>query len=764
MARPVKVLLLVENNGYPRDFRVRREAHALRDAGCQVDVICPREAGQAWTECDDGVVVHRYPAPPGGRGVAGYVLEFGWATAAIALLTCWVALIRGVEVVHAANPPDTLFIVGALCRLFGKRYVFDHHDLAPELYLARFRCARPDLVHACLHWLERCSVAVADVVITTNESYRQRAIERGGKRPDRVVVVRNGPPLSYRPLTPPPPVLAAARRRGWLIGYVGTIGPQDGVDHLMRALAHLIHGLGRQDVLAVVIGDGDALPGVRALARELHIERQVTFTGWLAEQVARRHLSGVDVCVQPDSWSALNNLSSMNKLVEYMALGKATVAFDLHETRCTAQDAALYARPDDDSEFADKIAWLLDHPKERRHMGRIGRQRVQDTLAWEYSAAELLRAYGQGLGLAGRLATPAPRPAAAESLPRVTVIVPCHNYGRYLDDCLGSITSQHGVAVDIIVIDDASTDDSAEVAAAWVRRDSRIQLIRHAVNQGHIATFNQGLALARGDYLLLLSADDLLTPGALARASAVMLAHPEVGLVYGHPVNFERLDDATVAPPKSGCTVWPGARWIHAQCRRGLNCIYSPEALVRTRIQRQVGEYSADLPHTADLEMWLRIAAVADVAHMDGADQALRRCHPGSLSATRYGEVMTDLVERHRAFERFFAGPDGQVADASRCRQAMRQRLAQDALGEACELLRRQGDVAAAAGTGEVEAWVDLARRITGHLDDLPAWRELCRLRQPRRSAWDRLALQGHALRRDLSGRLRWRRWRALGV
>jgi glycosyltransferase involved in cell wall biosynthesis len=386
----VRVLMLVENNPYPADFRVRREAHALRDAGYRVTVIGPRGAGQRWVELQDGIVVYRFPALSGASGVAGYMLEFGYATFAMLLLSFWVALRSGFDVIHAANPPDTLWAIGAVFKLGGKRFVFDHHDLAPETYLSRFGVARRNLVYRVLALLEACSYSVADVVIATNQSYRQTAVQRGGKSPERVFVVRNGPPLDYGAI---PAEWAVPRMAARCIAYVGTIGPQDGLDHWLRAIYEMVNVLGRHEFVAVVIGDGDALASVKSLARELEIDRYVLFTGRLSELETRRQLAVADVCVQPDPHSPLNDKSTMNKLMEYMALGKPTVAFDLLETRVTAGDAAVYARPNDEAEFARHVCRLLDDPEERRRMGEIGRQRVQTALAWEYSVPELLRAY-----------------------------------------------------------------------------------------------------------------------------------------------------------------------------------------------------------------------------------------------------------------------------------------------------------------------------------------------------------------------------------
>lgn len=391
-----RVLLLVENNGYPFDVRVRREAQALRDAHYAVTVIAPRAPGQAYSEWVDGVAVLRFPAPPGGSGVLGYAFEFGYATAAMWVLSTWVALRQGFDVIHAANPPDTLFVIGAVFKLFGKKFVFDQHDLSPQTYLSRFKAARPNAVFRVLAFFERCSFAVADIVIATNESYRQVAQERGQKKAAQVFVVRNGPPLSYRALEPDP---ALQQRATHLIGYIGTMGPQDGVDCWLRSVRDMVFILGRTDFLAVLIGSGDAAPALHALARELNIEKYVWFTGRISDLAACTFLSTVAVCVQPDPLNPLNDKSTMNKVMEYMALGKPVVAFDLRETRVSAADAALYAKPNNELEFATLVCWLLDHPESAQRQGARGRERVVQALAWEHSVPHLLRAYAEGLGM-----------------------------------------------------------------------------------------------------------------------------------------------------------------------------------------------------------------------------------------------------------------------------------------------------------------------------------------------------------------------------
>jgi glycosyltransferase involved in cell wall biosynthesis len=386
-----RILMLLGNNPYPQDPRVLREATSLVESGYAVTVICPRWPSQPRREVMNGVAVRRFAPPPAVRGFVGYVLEYVYATVAALVLSAALLLRRGFDAVHAHNPPDTFVIVAALYKLLGKPFVYDHHDLAPEMYLVRFRDGGSPLVHRMLVLLEQLSCRLADHVITTNESQRAVEIERDRVSPDRITVVRNGPDLEIlRPVEPDPEV---RRRADTVLGYIGSMGYHDGVDHLLRALAHLVHDFGRRNTLAILVGDGDARPDLERLRRELDVEDHAWFPGFVPYEQVSRYLCAADVCVVPDPSNAYNDRSTMIKVMEYMALGKPIVAFDLPEHRITAQDAAVYVPPNDDLELARAIAALADDPQRCAEMGAAGRRRVEAELAWSHSAPHLLDAY-----------------------------------------------------------------------------------------------------------------------------------------------------------------------------------------------------------------------------------------------------------------------------------------------------------------------------------------------------------------------------------
>ena len=387
-----RVLMLLENNPFPQDPRPRREARALIDAGYQIAIICPAAAEQCWRETVNGVRVYRYPAPPAPSGVLGYLWEYAYSMLASFVLSLLVFLRDGFDVIHAHNPPDTFVFVAAFYKLLGKRFVFDHHDLAPEMYHARFRSAGNPLIHKALIWAEKLSCRLADHVIATNQSYKSVEIARGKVPEERITIVRNGPEIKNDFSAAPDPGLRGLGKT--ILGYVGVMGHQDGVDYLLRALHQLIFNLGRRDFYCVIIGGkGEARESLKILCNELGLDDYVWFTGWVSDEDLNRYLWAADICADPDPANPFNDRSSMIKMTEYMARGKPIVAFDLPEHRFTAQEAAVYVRPNDELEFARALAQLMDDPQRRNEMGAFGRRRAIAELAWHHSVQNLLRAY-----------------------------------------------------------------------------------------------------------------------------------------------------------------------------------------------------------------------------------------------------------------------------------------------------------------------------------------------------------------------------------
>lgn len=394
-AKPRRALLLVENLSVPRDSRVWPEALALAEAGYEVVAVCPQETSAPERfERVGPVEIHRYPLLFSDGGTVGYLREYAVAFWRTARLVRRLARGRRFDVVHAANPPDLLLLAALPLKLRGTRFVFDHHDLAPELYACRFG-RTGGLLYRLARVLEWLAFRVADVVISTNESYRELAVGRGGKRREDVFVVRNAPGVRSRECEPEP---ALKRGRPHLLVYVGVLGPQDGGDLALHALARLRER--RQDWHAVFAGDGQALPAMRALSRRLGLDDAVEFAGWVEEERVERVLASADVCLAPEPRNPLNDVSTLIKVAEYMAMARPVVAFDLRESRFTAGGAALYAEPNDPESFADCIETLLDDPELRARMGEIGRQRVESGLSWEHSKHALLAAYEYALGTA----------------------------------------------------------------------------------------------------------------------------------------------------------------------------------------------------------------------------------------------------------------------------------------------------------------------------------------------------------------------------
>ena len=390
-----KVLIIVENLPVPFDRRVWQESRTLRDAGAQVVVICPAMKGfTAPYEELEGIHVYRHTMPEEGDSGLSYLKEYAAALWSELRLAIKVRRTHGFDVIHACNPPDLIFLVALPFRLLGTKFIFDHHDINPELYEAKFN--RRDMFWSLLRFVERLSFATADVSIATNNSYRQIAIERGKMPPEDVFVVRSGPDLTKFKAKPVDDSLRRGRR--FLVGYVGVMGAQEGLDLLLQAVATLVKTRGRSDIQFCLAGSGPSLAALTEMAAELGVADEVTFMGRISDEALMGVLSSADVCVNPDRVNPMNDKSTMNKIIEYMAMEKPIVQFDVVEGRFSAGESSLYAKANDPIDFADKIEELLAAPERRAAMGRAGKLRVEQDLSWSHQEPILIEAYLRALG------------------------------------------------------------------------------------------------------------------------------------------------------------------------------------------------------------------------------------------------------------------------------------------------------------------------------------------------------------------------------
>jgi glycosyltransferase involved in cell wall biosynthesis len=406
-----RVLIIVQNLPVPFDRRVWLEATTLAAAGYAVSVICPKAKGfNRSFEVLEGIRIHRYPLPIDASGALGFISEFLWCFVRTIMKVVRVAAVGGgFDAIHVCNPPETYWPLGWVCRALGKRFLFDHHDLSPEMYQAKFD--QPSrLVRRALLAMERETFRAAHVVVTTNGSHAQVARTRGRKRDEDIFIVRSGPDLTRLTRDPRDPQWHRGKRH--LLVYLGEICKQDGADHLVRAVRELRDGWGRDDVHCVFVGGGPHQPVIRAYATEIGVADLCTFTGRVSDELLCRILSSADVAVDPDPLTAWSNQSTMNKIMEYMFFGLPIVAYDLAEHRVSAQSAAIYAEANDERRLAAEISGLLDDPRRRAEMAAFGRRRLEDHLAWQHSAPVLLEAYR-------RLFDGAPaRPVAVTAEPR----------------------------------------------------------------------------------------------------------------------------------------------------------------------------------------------------------------------------------------------------------------------------------------------------------------------------------------------------------
>jgi glycosyltransferase involved in cell wall biosynthesis len=386
-----RILIIVQNLPVPFDRRVWLECQALVSAGHQVTVVCPKGDGDPAYGVVDTVELHKYrPYAPGGSKI-GFITEYAYSFLATAWLTLKARRSGRFDVIQACNPPDIFWPIAMALRAVDRtRFVFDHHDLCPELYQSRFP-EGSKLPYKGLRALERRTHRAADHVISTNDSYRDIAVRRSGKSPSDVTVVRTGPDAQRLQRGPAHPELRRGRR--YLAAYIGVMGPQDGVDIVLRAAEIVVHQLHRDDIAFTLIGSGDCFDDLVALRDELGLAGHVEFTGRAPDELVTRIMSTADVGLSPDPKNPLNDLSTMNKSMEYMAFELPVLAFDLHETRVSAADAAVYVKPNDVHDYAAALVQLMDDEPKRMALGKLGRVRVERELAWSYQQRAYLDVY-----------------------------------------------------------------------------------------------------------------------------------------------------------------------------------------------------------------------------------------------------------------------------------------------------------------------------------------------------------------------------------
>jgi glycosyltransferase involved in cell wall biosynthesis len=380
------VLFIVENLPVPFDRRVWQEATTLKENGVEVSIICPQMKG--YTEpyqVLEGIEIYRHPLPFEARGALGYLVEYGVAIYWEKKLARKIFKKKPFHVIHGCNPPDLIYLTAKKYKRKGVKYVFDHHDINPELYIAKYD--KKDFFYKLMCFFEKRTFQNADASIATNESYKNIAITRGGMNPNLVQVVRSGPKLDRLQLQEP--ILKYKKGKKYLLGYLGVIGEQEGIDLLLESMLQIVKI--RQDVQLAIVGGGSDLELLKKLSKEKGLETYVDFYGRVSDQMLLDVLNTADVCVNPDKPTEMNNLSTMNKIMEYMALKKPIVQYDLKEGRFSANEASLYAK--DTTDFANKIMQLLNDAEKRNEMGTFGYNRVLNELSWEFESEKLISFY-----------------------------------------------------------------------------------------------------------------------------------------------------------------------------------------------------------------------------------------------------------------------------------------------------------------------------------------------------------------------------------
>lgn len=389
MVKKIHILFIVENNSAPQDIRVWSEATAMRDNGYEVTIICPKRKDQRWFERIEGIDIYRHFSPLEADGKLAFLLEYGNAIFWETLWSLWVFIKKPFNFLHGANPPDHIFLIALLYKMFGVKYIFDHHDLSPENYLAKFD--RKDVFYDILKMMEKATFKTADLIISTNESYKKIAIERGGKKEGNVFVVRNGPDLSRIKITSP----NNKYKEGfdYLVVYVGVIGSQEGIDNLLAAVKYIVSQKGITNIKFIVIGTGPNWKKMVELCESMELTKYVWFTGFIPNEDLWEILATADICVNPEMRNEFTDKSTMIKIMEYMAFGKPIVQFFTHEGDFSAGASAVSVEENNIETFSEEIIKLLHNPAKRKTMGETGERRIQEDLNWDIQKINLKAAY-----------------------------------------------------------------------------------------------------------------------------------------------------------------------------------------------------------------------------------------------------------------------------------------------------------------------------------------------------------------------------------